>query len=119
MLRIMLKSKIHDACVTEANLTYTGSITIDGLIMDAADILENEQVHVVNLNNGARFTTYTIRGREGKGEICLNGPAARKGAVGDRLHILSYVTLNEEETKKHNPIIIFLDKHNTSVPKKH
>ena len=118
MQRIMLKSKIHNATVTDANLAYTGSITIDGLIIDTADILANEQVQVVNLNNGARFETYVIRGKEGEGEICLNGPAARLGEIGDRLHILSYVSLNEEELLEHKPIIIILNPKNVLARKK-
>jgi len=113
----MLKSKIHDATVTDANLKYTGSITIDGLIIDAANILENEQVQVVNLNNGARFETYVIRGKEGDGEICLNGPAARLGEIGDRLHVLSYVSLDEAELLEHKPIIIILNQNNIFAEK--
>ncbi|MDP2981752.1 MAG: aspartate 1-decarboxylase [Candidatus Latescibacter sp.] len=118
MQRIMLKSKIHNAVVTEANLSYMGSITIDGTIMDAADILENEQVQVVNLNNGVRFETYVIRGKEGAGIICLNGPAARLGVAGDRLHILSYQILDGEEAKQHKPVIIFLDQNNAIIREK-
>jgi aspartate 1-decarboxylase len=112
MQRIMLKSKIHNAGVTQADLSYTGSITIDGEVMDRADIFENERVQVVNLNNGARFETYAIRGGDGSGVICLNGPAARMGLVGDRVHILSYALMNEEEVKRHTPKILMLDERN-------
>ena len=118
MQRIMLKSKIHNAVVTEANLSYMGSITIDGIIMDAADIIENEQVQVVNLNNGARFETYVIRGEDGAGTICLNGPAARLGAVGDKIHILSYQFLDEKEVKERRPVVIFLDRNNAAIKEK-
>jgi aspartate 1-decarboxylase len=118
MQRIMLKSKIHNAVVTEANLSYMGSITIDGAIMDAADILENEQVQVVNLNNGTRFETYVIRGKEEAGGISLNGPAARLGIAGDRIHILSYQALDESEAKKCAPVVIFMDKNNSITREK-
>ncbi len=112
MQRIILKSKIHNAGVTQADLSYTGSITIDGEVMDRADLYENERVQVVNLNNGARFETYVIRGGDGSGVICLNGPAARMGLVGDRVHILSYALMSGEELRDHTPKIVMLDEGN-------
>ena len=113
--RIILKSKIHNAIVTQTELTYDGSITIDGSLLDRVDIFENERVQVVNLNNGARFETYVIRGKIGAGEICLNGPAARLGAVGDIIHILTYATVNEDEVKQFKPSIITLNEKNEVV----
>ena len=118
MQRIILNSKIHNAGVTQADLSYAGSITIDGEIMDRADIFENERVQVVNLNNGARFETYVIRGGEGSGVICLNGPAARMGLVGDRVHILGYALLNGEELRNHVPKIVMLDECNQVTEEK-
>lgn len=112
MQRIMLKSKIHNAIITQADLSYAGSITIDGTVMDAADICENERVQVVNLNNGSRFETYVIRGENGSGMICLNGPAARMGLVGDRVHILGYALMTEDEIRTRSPKIVKLDDHN-------
>jgi aspartate 1-decarboxylase len=103
----VLKSKIHQVKVTEANLHYVGSITIDENLMDAANIIENEKVHVVNINNGERLETYVIKGDRGTGEICLNGPAARKMAIGDIIIIMSYASMNLEEAKKFKPTIIF------------
>jgi len=103
----VLKSKIHQVSVTEANLHYVGSITIDEDLMDAANIIENEKVHVVNINNGERLETYVIKGDRGTGEICLNGPAARKMAVGDIIIIMSYASMDLIEAKKFKPVIIF------------
>jgi aspartate 1-decarboxylase len=103
----VLKSKIHQARVTDANLHYVGSITIDEDLMDAANIIENEKVQVVNVNNGERLETYVIKGKRGSGEICLNGPAARKAVVGDIILVISYATIEIEEAKKFKPIIIF------------
>jgi len=108
MQRTLLKSKIHNARVTHANLYYEGSITIDELLMERADIVEHEQVQVVNCNNGARFETYVIRGERGSGMICLNGPAARLGNVGDIVHILSYAVITEEERENFEPVIVKL-----------
>jgi len=102
----MLKSKIHNAIVTQTNISYAGSITLDGALMDAADICEHERVQVVNLNNGTRFETYAIRGKDASGVICLNGPAARMAIAGDRVHILSYALKNEDERVIHTPKII-------------
>lgn len=103
----ILKSKIHRAVITEANLNYIGSITIDLDLMDAANLIENEKVQVVNVNNGSRIETYVIKGGRGTGVCCLNGPAARKGAEGDIIIILSYATMDFEEAKSFKPSIIF------------
>ncbi len=109
MLIEVLKSKIHRVTVTEANLNYIGSITIDEDLMDAANIIENEKVQVLNLNNGERLETYVIKGKRGSGEICLNGAAARKVLVGDILLIMSYATMDFQEAKSFKPTIIFPD----------
>lgn len=103
------KSKIHRVRVTGADLQYVGSITIDEELMDAANMIENEKVQIVNINNGERFETYIIRGERGSGEIILNGPAARKVAVGDIVIIVSYASMEFEEAKKFKPVIIFPD----------
>ncbi len=105
----VVKSKIHQATVTEANLKYVGSITIDEELMDAANIIENEKVQVVNINNGERFDTYVIKGERNSGVICLNGPAARKVQVGDVVIIMSYAMMEFEEAKKFKPTFIFPD----------
>ncbi|MFC1539352.1 aspartate 1-decarboxylase [Candidatus Latescibacterota bacterium] len=118
MRRIMLKSKLHNAAVTQTELSYMGSITIDGLLLEKADILENERVQVVNINNGERFETYVISGEKSSGTICLNGPAARLAAEGDRIHILSYATMNEEELNKFKPDILILNENNVIIDKK-
>jgi aspartate 1-decarboxylase len=103
----LLKSKIHRAVITEANLNYVGSLTLDEELMDAANLIENEKVQIVNVNNGERIETYLIKGKRGSGVCCLNGPAARKGAVGDVVIIISYCTLPFEEAKTFNPWIVF------------
>jgi len=103
------KSKIHKVSVTEANLQYVGSITIDEDLMDAANLIENEKVQVVNINNGERLETYVIRGERGSGIICLNGPAARKAAVGDVVIIISYALMDFEEAKTFKPQLVFPD----------
>lgn len=108
----MLKSKIHRAVVTEADLNYVGSITIDKNIMDAADIVENEKVTIVNNNNGERFETYVIEGQAGSGIICLNGAAARLAVRGDIVIILTYTILNDEECLTHKPRLVFVDEKN-------
>ena len=105
----VLKSKIHRVTVTEANLNYLGSITIDEDLMDAAGLVENEKVQVVNINNGERLDTYVITGGRGTGVICLNGPAARKVVVGDVVIIMSYAMVEVKEAKSHRPVIIFPD----------
>jgi len=116
-MRMMLKSKIHRATVTDANINYEGSITIDSKLMKAADILPYEQVHVLNLNNGARFTTYTIKGEEGSGEICLNGAAARQGVKGDLVIILTYTDVPEEQLKNYKPTIVHVNEKNEIITK--
>jgi aspartate 1-decarboxylase len=103
----VLKSKIHRAVITEADLNYVGSITIDEDLMAAANIIENEKVQVVNINNGERLETYVIKGKRGSGVICLNGPAARKAAVGDIIIIIAYATMDFEEAKTFKPSIVF------------
>ncbi|WP_301923915.1 aspartate 1-decarboxylase [Ferruginibacter sp.] len=103
----ILKSKIHRIVITEANLNYVGSITIDLDLMDAANLIENEKVQVVNANNGNRLETYVIKGGRGTGVCCLNGPAARQGAEGDIIIILSYATMDFEKAKSFKPSIIF------------
>jgi aspartate 1-decarboxylase len=103
----ILKSKIHRATVTEADLNYVGSITIDEALMEAANLIENEKVQVLNVNNGERLETYVIKGAKGSGVICLNGPAARKAAVGDVVVIISYASMDFEEAKNFKPSIVF------------
>jgi len=103
----ILKSKIHQAVVTEANLFYVGSVTIDERIMEAAHLIENEKVQVLNVNNGERFDTYVIKGKKDSGVICLNGPAARKVHVGDPVIIISYALMDFEEAKTFKPYIVF------------
>jgi|SRR6056297_2000527 len=105
----VVKSKIHKVTVTEANLQYVGSITIDQELMEASNILENEKVQIVNINNGERLETYVIKGEKGSGEICLNGPAARKVAVGDVVIIISYASMDFEEAKGFKPVLLFPD----------
>ena len=108
----ILKSKIHRATVTEANLHYVGSITVDEALMEAANLIENEKVQVLNVNNGERLETYVIKGAKGSGVICLNGAAARKAAVGDTVIILSYASMDFEEAKTFKPAIVFPDNNN-------
>lgn len=108
----VVKSKIHQVVVTEANLHYVGSITIDETLMDAANLVENEKVHVLNLNNGERLETYVIKGEKNSGVICLNGPAARKVYVGDAVVVISYALMDFEEAKNFKPWIIFPDENN-------
>src|SRR5688572_10749428 len=103
----LLKSKVHRAVITEANLHYVGSLTLDEDIMDAANMIENEKVQVVNVNNGERIETYLIKGKRASGVCCLNGPAARRGMVGDVVVIISYCSVTFEEAKKFKPWIVF------------
>ena len=103
----ILKSKIHRAVITEANLNYVGSLTLDEDLMDAANLIENEKITVVNVNNGERLETYIIKGKRGSGTVCLNGPAARKGAVGDVVIVISYATMDFEEAKTFKPWVVF------------
>ena len=112
MYRTMCKSKIHRATVSGADLNYVGSITIDPVLMEAADLLEYEQVAVVNVNNGARFETYVIPGVPGDGEICLNGAAARLAHPGDKVIVISYAQYNEAEMETYRPVFIFVDEQN-------
>lgn len=116
-MRIMLKSKIHRAHVTEANIDYEGSITIDRKLMQEADILPYEQVQVLNINNGARFTTYAIEGEEGSGVICLNGAAARLAIIGDLVIIISYCHVSDEEAKNITPKIVHVNARNEIIKK--
>ena len=106
MLVEVLKSKIHRVTVTEADLNYIGSITIDEKIMEAANMIEGEKVQIVNINNGERLETYIIKGKRGSGNICLNGPAARRVAVGDIVIIISYAQLEFEKAKQYKPTIV-------------
>ena len=108
----LLKSKIHRAKITQTELNYVGSITIDENLMIAANLIENERVQVVNINNGERLETYVIKGEKGSGMICLNGPAARKGAVGDHVIVISYCIMEFEEAKKYQPVAVYPDNNN-------
>jgi aspartate 1-decarboxylase len=105
----ILKSKIHRVTVTESNLNYVGSVSIDHDLIDAANLIEGEKVEILDINNGERFETYVITGERGSGQICLNGPAARKVAVGDIIIIVSYASMDFEEAKTFKPFIIFPD----------
>jgi len=115
MYRIMMKSKIHRAVVTEANLNYVGSITIDAALLKIANILPNEKVQIVDNNNGARFETYAIPGPEGSGVICLNGAAARMVQPGDVIIIISYAGVSEDKCAAHKPTVVFVDESNKLV----
>lgn len=112
MLRTMMKSKIHRATVTDANLNYMGSLTLDRDLMEAADLLPNERVQVVNNNNGARLETYLIEGERGSGIVCMNGAAARLAQPGDVLIIISYATLTDEEARRFTPRVVHVDSRN-------
>ena len=112
MQRTMCKSKIHGAVVTEANLQYTGSLTLDPLLMKAADLIPYEQVQVVNLNNGTRFENYCIEGSPGSGVVCLNGAAARLAVVGDKIIVISYAQVPAEDLESFAPKLVFLDERN-------
>lgn len=112
MQRILFKSKIHRATVTDANLHYEGSITIDKELMEAANLMEYEQVSILNINNGERFETYIIEGEPGKREICLNGAAARRVAVGDKIIIISYASVHDSELSTFRPTIVLVDNKN-------
>jgi aspartate 1-decarboxylase len=112
MLIELMKSKIHRVKVTQAELHYVGSITIDESLMEAANLLENEKVQIVNINNGERLETYVIKGQRDSGVICLNGPAARKVQVGDVVIVIAYASMTPEEAKTWQPVIIFPDNNN-------
>jgi aspartate 1-decarboxylase len=118
MQRILLKSKIHRVRVTEANLNYEGSLTIDADLMESANILSYEQIKIYNIYNGARFDTYAIAGAAGSGQICLNGAAARMGAPGDLIIIASYANYDKAEAAAHEPVIVLVDSQNRKRPKK-
>jgi aspartate 1-decarboxylase len=117
-MRTMLKSKIHRATVTEANIQYEGSITIDKDLMEAADILPFEQVHVLDIDNGSRLETYVIEGERGSGEICINGAAARLVSAGDKVIIISYQTVSEADAVNLVPKLVYVDSQNAIVEKK-
>ena len=112
MIRVLMKSKIHGATVTEANLRYTGSITIDKNLLKASDICLFERVQIVNLHNGSRVETYVMEGPAGSGTICMNGAAARWAEVGDKVIIISYSLLTQREIRKHKPKVLFVDEKN-------
>ena len=112
MRLVAFKSKIHRATVTEADLNYEGSITLDADLMDAAEILPHEQVQILNVNNGERFDTYAIRGARGSGVVCLNGPAARLAHVGDTVIIVTYAMMEREELLRHVPTVVNVDGQN-------
>ena len=112
MFRTFLKSKLNRVTITQAELHYHGSITIDRELMDAADLLVYEKVQIVNVNNGERLETYVIEGERGSGVVCLNGPAARRGQAGDIITIMSYAVLSESELEEHEPRTVFVDKNN-------
>jgi len=112
MWRVMLKSKIHRATITEANLAYEGSLTVDAELMRLADILPYEMVHIYNISNGERFQTYAIEGESGSGVICLNGAAARRGAPGDLIIITTYASYSAEALSHHRPKIVMVDSRN-------
>jgi aspartate 1-decarboxylase len=113
----VLKSKLHCVTVTQAELDYIGSVTIDENLMDAANFIENEQVHVLNKNNGERFITYVIKGQRGSGVICLNGPAAKKVSVGDVVLIMSYCDMDFEKAKTFKPWVVFPDTKTNTLKK--
>ena len=115
MLVTVLKSKIHRVKVTEADLDYIGSVTIDENLIDAANLIEGEQVHIFNYSNGERFITYVIKGERGSGVICLNGLAAHKVSIGDNVIIVAYASMTEEEARKFKPSVIFPDTETNSL----
>jgi aspartate 1-decarboxylase len=115
MRRTMMKSKIHRATVTDANLHYQGSVTIDPVLMEAADILENERVDVLDVTNGNRLTTYAIPGAPGRGEVCLNGAAAHLVSKGDLVILVTYAEFEEEEARRHQPRLVFVDEANRAL----
>ena len=114
MQRIMLKSKIHRATVTDSNVDYEGSVAIDESLLEAAGIYPFEQVQIYNINNGNRFTTYAIRGERGSGTISINGAAARLAVKGDLVIIASYVSLDEAEARRHEPVLVYVDGTNSA-----
>jgi aspartate 1-decarboxylase len=119
MFRTLLKSKIHRATVTDCELHYEGSCAIDEDLLDAANLMENEQVHIWNINNGERFITYAIRGERGTGIISVNGSAARRAAVGDLLIIAAFAQVHEKDVGTHEPQLVFVDEHNKQTSLRH
>ncbi len=119
MFRTLLKSKIHRVAATHAELHYEGSCAIDEDLLDAADIMENEQVHIWNINNGERFVTYAIRGERGTGMISVNGSAARRASVGDLLIIASFAQVHESQVREHKPKLVFVDEANRQKELRH
>jgi aspartate 1-decarboxylase len=119
MRRTLMKSKIHRATVTDANLHYQGSVTLDPLLMEAADILENERVDVLDVTNGNRLTTYAIPGAPGRGEVCLNGAAAHLVSKGDLVIVVTYAEYDEQEARRHRPTVVFVDEANRIVGAPH
>jgi aspartate 1-decarboxylase len=118
MLRLMLRAKIHRATVTDANLEYEGSLTVDPVLLEAAGILPYEQVSVSNLNNGERFETYVIPGKAGHGEMVLNGPTARKGTRGDKVIVFCYEYYSQDELRNYKPKLVYVDESNRIREKK-
>jgi len=112
MLRTICKSKLHGATITETELAYEGSITLDTDLIEAANMMPWERVQIVNLNNGSRIETFVIPGKAGSGTVCLNGPAARTAMVGDLVHVISYAEMTEEEAEGYQPIVVNLDEEN-------
>ena len=119
MNRTMMKGKIHRATVTDANLAYEGSITLDPVLMELADILPHEQVHVYDVDNGNRLVTYAIEGRPGSGDVCLNGAAARLVSIGDRVIVVSYAEVEEAEARAWTPKVVRVDERNRPLPNMH
>lgn len=115
MSRTLLKSKIHRATVTQCELHYEGSCAIDEDLLDASDIIENEQIHIWNINNGERFITYAIRGERGSGMISINGSAARRASIGDLIIIASFAQVSEENVRSHEPKLVFVDSSNQQI----
>lgn len=115
----MLYSKIHRATVTDANLNYVGSITIDEDLLDAAKMRVGQKVEILNINNGERFSTYIIKGERGKGDICLNGAAARKAHPGDKIIIVAYASYNEEELESYKPTVVLMNEHSNTIASVH
>lgn len=112
MLRTICKSKLHGATITETELAYEGSITLDTDLIEAANIMPWERVQIVNMNNGSRIETFVIPGKAGSGTVCLNGPAARTAMVGDVVHVISYAEMTDEEAEGYQPIVVNLDEEN-------
>ena len=115
----MLYSKIHRATVTDANLNYVGSITIDEALLDAAKMRVGQKVEILNINNGERFSTYIIRGERGKGDICLNGAAARKAHPGDKIIIVAYASYSEEELENYKPTVVLMNEESNTIASVH